>query len=328
MERWFVKILGLLGLVGISCLNTSFISYPRKGGSFLVVLDPGHGGKDPGALGKTIYEKVVALKVGLAVEKLFKENEPTIKIDMTRRTDVFVELHERAAIANRQKADLFVSIHCNANPSPAISGSETYAMGTHKEDANLDVMMAENASILLEENYQEKYEGFDPKSEESYIMFSLVQNAYLRQSLNLAARIEKEFSTKRQSRGVKQAGFLVLWKSTMPSVLVELGFLSNKDDEKFLASEEGQQFLANSLYRAIKSYRDDEGNLKIESKGIKETPKEMPKELPKETPKKDIPKSHSQSSNSHSSTKSTTSTKLTASAKSTTYAKKATSSRK
>lgn len=224
-----------------------------------IVLDAGHGGKDPGTSGSVSKEKTIALAVVLELEKILKQYSPNIEVNLTRRNDTFVELIERAAIANRKKTDLFISVHCNASPSKDISGSETYAVGLHKEDQNLDVIMNENSSILLEENYLEKYDGFDPKSEEGYIIFSLLQNAYLKQSLYLARKIEDYFQQKtgRKSRGVKQAGFLVLWKTTMPSVLIETGYLSNKIDEKFLNSVEGRQHIANSIYKAIREYRTD-----------------------------------------------------------------------
>lgn len=222
-----------------------------------VVLDPGHGGHDPGTNGLASKEKAVALSIALNVEKLLKANAPDLQVDMTRRDDRFIELDERAAIANRQKASLFVSIHCNANKNRTVFGTETYAMGLHKTDDQLEVAMTENASINLEKNAAIAYDGFDPKSPEAYILFSLTQNAYLRQSLSLANRIEHNFknAAKRHSRGVKQAGFLVLWKTTMPAVLVETGFLSNRVEEKFMASAEGQKHIANAIYRGISEYR-------------------------------------------------------------------------
>ncbi len=224
----------------------------------LIVLDAGHGGKDPGTHGRSAREKDVALKVVLLVEKRLKENQTTVGIRplLTRRSDVFIDLAERAAIANRNKADAFISVHCNANPNRTVNGSETYAMGLHKEDDNLTVMK-ENSSILLEEDHEQKYDGFDPNSPEAYIIFSLMQNAYLKQSLQLAGNVERNFKslTKRPSRGVKQAGFLVLWRSSMPSVLIEIGFLSHSAEERFLASAAGQQFVADAIYRAIKEYK-------------------------------------------------------------------------
>jgi N-acetylmuramoyl-L-alanine amidase len=250
----------MLLLVGVGSL--SFIPVPAPPAAIdFIVIDAGHGGKDPGTNGRAAREKDVALSVALRVEKLFRDNKTGIAVELTRKGDSFVELVDRAAFANKRKADLFISIHCNANPNKYVVGSETYAMGLHKNDDHLDVMMRENSTILMEDNYQEKYDGFDPKSPEAYIVFSLVQNAYLRQSLALASKIEYSFkaNTKRQSRGVKQAGFLVLWKTAMPSVLAEIGFLSNPVEEKFLASAEGQQHVANAIYQAVLQYRQDQG---------------------------------------------------------------------
>jgi N-acetylmuramoyl-L-alanine amidase len=200
-------------------------------------------------------EKNITLSIALEVDSLLKKEFKDLKVILTRKTDVFVELHERANISARNKADFFISIHCNANNNKTIYGSETYAMGLHKEDENMSVMVAENSVILLEENYEEQYEGFDPSSPDSYIMFTLLQNAYLKQSLNLARKIESEFKkSDRTSRGVKQAGFLVLWKAGTPALLIETGFLSNKIEEKYLHSEKGQKAIAQAIVRAIKIY--------------------------------------------------------------------------
>ncbi|MFM2189800.1 MAG: hypothetical protein RL491_186, partial [Bacteroidota bacterium] len=175
------------------------------------------------------------------------------------KTDVFVELHERAAIANRNKADLFICIHCNSGPSSAY-GSETFVMGLHKTEDNLNVARRENESALLEKDYQTNYEGYDPKSPEAYIIFSLYQNTYMEQSLAFASKLQNEFEnySGRYNRGVKQAGFLVLYRTAMPSVLIELGFLTNANDERFLASNEGQYSMANSILRAFTNYKNDQ----------------------------------------------------------------------
>ncbi len=218
-----------------------------------IVLDAGHGGKDPGTLGANSKEKNIALDVVLKIEQYLKAHYPNLKVILTRRTDEFIELAERANIANKNKADFFISVHCNANDNKTINGSETYVMGLHKEEDNVQTMMNENAAILLEKDYEKNYDGFDPHSIESYIIFSMVQNVYLKQSLTLAAKIEKNMiaHTKRKSRGVKQAGFLVLWKTTMPSVLIEIGFLSNKEEEKYLNSTEGKNAIAKSIFKAL-----------------------------------------------------------------------------
>ncbi len=221
----------------------------------LVVIDPGHGGKDPGASGKAYKEKDITLAVSLKLADLLKK-DPLFQVQLTRSTDTFVELATRADIANKAHAKFFISVHCNANPKKDIHGSETYALGEHKSQENLSVVMRENSAILLEENYQRTYDGFDPNSEEAYIIFSLMQHAFLKQSLRLAKKIEDQLTekTKRPSRGVKQAGFLVLWRTSMPAVLCEIGFISNAQEEKFLASEAGQTYIAQAIHEALRSY--------------------------------------------------------------------------
>ncbi len=226
-----------------------------------IVIDAGHGGHDPGCKGGSEFEKIVTLKVALALGKYLEDSLKDVKIIYTRKTDKFIELSERSNIANKNNADLFLSIHCNANDNTSAKGSETYIMGLHKNEGNLAVSKRENAAIMLEENYKSNtaYGGFDPNSPIGHIIFSMLQNAYLEQSAALAGRIEKEFkdSGKLESRGVKQAGFLVLWKTSMPSLLVEIGFLTNSNDRLELASEIGQKRIAASLYRAIKSRKQE-----------------------------------------------------------------------
>jgi len=222
-----------------------------------VVIDAGHGGHDPGAVGKMLKEKDIALAIALKTGKYIKDNLKDVEVIYTRKTDVFVELYRRARIANEAKADLFISIHCNANKSPSPFGAETYVMGLHRSDANLAVAQLENAAILLEDDYHVQYDGFDPKSPEGFIFFSMLQNAYMDQSLDLASRVQMQFREKVNlyDRGVKQAGFLVLYKTTMPSILIETAFISNLKEEKILASEEGQNNIASAIYRAIKDYK-------------------------------------------------------------------------
>ncbi|MFP4025979.1 MAG: N-acetylmuramoyl-L-alanine amidase [Thiohalospira sp.] len=222
-----------------------------------VVIDPGHGGRDPGALGKIAKEKDIVLAIALKLGTFIEENLPDVKVIYTRDEDVFVPLDERAEIANKNKADLFISLHLNGNNNTRVYGTETYAMGLHKTDGNLEVAKKENAAILYEKDYSSKYEGFDPHSAESYIIFSFLQNTFLEQSLNYAAFVENEFETRalRKSRGVKQAGFLVLWKTSMPSVLIEAGFLTNPQEEKYLTSQQGQEYIASAIYRAFKNYK-------------------------------------------------------------------------
>lgn len=241
----------------LSCGIFMFPSFSKAQKVQRVVIDAGHGGHDPGAVGKSSKEKDIVLSIALKTGKLIKENLKDVEVIYTRKTDVFVELHRRARIANEAKADLFISIHCNANKSTSPFGSETYVMGLHRSDANLAVAQLENASILLEEDYHVQYEGFDPKSPEGFIFFSMLQNAYLDQSLYLASGVQKYFRdiVNLYDRGVKQAGFLVLYKTTMPSVLIEAGFISNAKEEKLLASDQGQNNIARSIYNAVRDYK-------------------------------------------------------------------------
>ena len=224
-----------------------------------VVIDSGHGGKDPGAVGSNVYEKNVVLKVALKLGNLIETNFPDVKVVFTRKTDVFIELYRRAQIANECKADLFISIHCNSSKNTSAYGSETYVMGLHKSQENLDVAKKENSSILLEDNYSKMYDGFDPKSPESNIIFSLYQNAYIDQSLMISQKIQHQLSGKvgLTDRGVKQAGFLVLYKAAMPSILTEIGFVSNKKEEELLMSEEGINKISKALFNAFKEYKED-----------------------------------------------------------------------
>nr|WP_262910506.1 N-acetylmuramoyl-L-alanine amidase [Pontibacter silvestris] len=223
-----------------------------------VVIDAGHGGKDVGCNGRFSHEADVALQIAMQVGTLIEKNLPDVKVIYTRKNNTFVELIDRAGIANKNNADLFLSIHLNSGPSAA-QGTETYTMGLHTSEGNLRVAKRENAVILQEDNYQEKYEGFDPNSPQSHILFALQQSAYIDNSLRFAGKIENEFKTRvgRTSRGVKQAGFLVLWKSFMPSVLIECGFLTNPTEEKFLNDKTGQTYMASGIYRAFKEYKQE-----------------------------------------------------------------------
>ncbi len=221
-----------------------------------VVLDAGHGGKDRGCAGVSAREADVALALVLALGKQIQDNMPEVKVIYTRKTNVFIELDERAAIANRNHADLFISIHCNAGPSQA-HGTEVWTMGLHKTTANLGVAQRENAVILQEKDYQKRYDGFDPSSPQSHILFSLFQSAYITNSLRFAQRIDRQFRTSvnRSSRGVKQAGFIVLWKATMPAVLIEAGFLTNPAEERYLNNKANQTYMAAGIYRAFREYK-------------------------------------------------------------------------
>ena len=227
-----------------------------------IVIDPGHGGKDSGTMGTKrykIYEKHVALAVSLKLGEYIQKTFPEINVIYTRKTDVFLELNERTEIANKKNADLFISIHCDGFTNPNPSGASVFVMGMSKLKANMEVAMRENSAIYMEDNYQKKYEGFDPQSQESYIVFSLMQNIYLNQSLKIAEEVEKEFSTKanRKSRGVKQAPFYVISRTNMPSILIECGFLTNPQEEEYLHSEIGQDYIASAIYRAFRSYKND-----------------------------------------------------------------------
>lgn len=232
------------------------ITLAQQSVNFKVVLDAGHGGKDPGAQSYGLNEKDVALNVSLMVGKLL-EKEEGIEHIYTRDKDVFIGLRERATIANNAKADLFISIHANAVSNSRPYGTETFVLGLHRNEDNLEIAMRENQVIELEENYEEKYDGFDPKSPESYIGFSLMQEEYLDQSILLASHIQDNFTNKlsRYNRGVKQAGFLVLRETYMPSVLVELGFLTNKNENGYLKSKRGQEQLAQQISEAIIAYK-------------------------------------------------------------------------
>lgn len=238
--------------------KTSF-STPNNGpGIRTLVIDAGHGGKDSGCLGKKTTEKEVALEIALLLGQLITDRHPEIKILYTRDKDVFIPLHERAHFANKNKADLFISIHCNAVDNTAVRGTETFVLGLHRAKDNLEVAKRENASILMEKDYQDNYEGYDPNSPEGHIMMSLFQNVFLDQSIHLAYHIETAFQKRltTPSRGVKQAGFLVLRNAAMPSVLVEAGFLSNPEDEMYLTSKEGRLAVAESIYDSFFTYKN------------------------------------------------------------------------
>lgn len=223
-----------------------------------VVIDAGHGGKDPGAVGKKGKEKNITLAVAKKAGDYIKKKYPDVNVIYTRDKDVFVEVYERARIANRNNADVFISIHCNsvAN-SPKTGGAETFIMGEHRNSANLAVAKRENASILYESNTEENYGDFDPNSTEAYIAFSFIQSEFKQRSLELAELIQNELVTKakRGDRGVQQAGFMVLYKTAMPSVLVELGFISNPTEEQYMMSSDGQDHLASAIYRAFCTYK-------------------------------------------------------------------------
>ncbi|MEO8474852.1 MAG: N-acetylmuramoyl-L-alanine amidase, partial [Chryseolinea sp.] len=262
-----VRNIGLTALLlAITLLNSSstlirpsLIRRPADSKVDVVVIDAGHGGHDEGTHGHSIKEKNLALKIALKLGTYIQKNIPGVKVIYTRKDDTYIALDERAEIANKSKADLFICIHANANPNTKAFGTETFVMGLHKDEGNLAIAQRENSVILMDENYKERYEGFDPTSPESYILFTLTQSAYQENSLRFASKVESQFKSKvgRNSRGVKQAGFVVLWRTTMPSVLIETGFLTNAMEEKFLAGDEGQELIASGVYRAFKEYKSE-----------------------------------------------------------------------
>jgi N-acetylmuramoyl-L-alanine amidase len=269
----------ILIIITAFLLLTSFKPIPRRTfGVKTVVIDAGHGGHDVGCLGSSAKEKNIALSISLKLGEMIEKKFPDVRVIYTRKKDEFIELHERAGIANRAKADLFICIHCNSacvrnsngkeSCNESIHGIETYVMGLHKTDDNLSVSRRENSSILLEKDYKTKYDGFDPNSPEANIIFTLFQNAFMNQSISFASKIQNEIGeyAGRAGRGVKQAGFLVLYKTTMPSVLIETGFLTNPSEEKYLLSEKGQSDVAGSIFRAFKEYKIDmEGEITADS---------------------------------------------------------------
>jgi len=234
-----------------------------------VVIDAGHGGKDPGCHGKFAKEKDVALAISLRLGKLIEKYCPGVKVVYTRKTDVFIELAERANIANRNNADLFICIHCNSACvrdkktkkdicKGEIHGSETYVMGLHRSESNLNVAARENESALLEGDYEKKYESL-LNSDEARMVLTVYQNLHRDRSINFAQKVQDQFRERcgRRDKEVNEAGFLVLWKTAMPSVLIETGFLTNEDEEKFLASEKGQDYMASAIFRAFREWKDE-----------------------------------------------------------------------
>lgn len=285
------KIQYFLVFAGVIALLASFSIKKGKGGDIkVIVIDAGHGGKDPGCNGITHKEKDVSLAVALKLGKLIEEKMKDVKVIYTRTTDVFVELEDRAQIANKAKADLFISIHCNAagkpvmikdpktgkkrpktfknkkgkivvveKPNPAPFGTETYVMGLKNEEGKMKVATRENSAMLLEDDYEKKYEGFDPESEESYIVMSNYTSAYVIQSANLAVKLQDEYKSKagRIDKGVHRQSIWVLWRTSMPSILTEIGYLTNPLEEEFLGSPKGQDYLAKAIFRGLRKYKDE-----------------------------------------------------------------------
>lgn len=279
----------LIGVVGLFAAFTHF-KKDKSNSIKIIVIDPGHGGKDPGCSGASHKEKDISLAVALKLGKLIEENLKDVKVIFTRTTDIFVDLEDRAQIANKAKADLFISIHCNAagkavmikdpktgkkrpktyknkkgkyvvveKPNPIHFGTETYVMGLKNEEGKMKVATRENSAILLEDDYEKKYAGFDPESEESYIIMSNYTSAYVIQSASLAMKIQDEYTKKagRIDKGVHRQSIWVLWRTAMPSILTEIGYLTNPLEETFLGSEIGQDYLAKSIFRGLRKYKDD-----------------------------------------------------------------------
>lgn len=252
------NIVAILLLLALPMVAQTRAGAPKTPKPFTVVIDAGHGGHDPGAMGKITQEKKLNLDVSLLLGKMIEEECEGVQVRYTRKTDVFLTLQERANFVNKNNADLFICIHTNASKSSAAVGAETFVLGIDKMASNLDVAMRENAVMLLEDNYETVYQGFDPNSIDSYIMFELMQDQYIDQSLQFATNVQNQFSgtLKRADRGVRQAGFWVLHKSACPSVLIEMGFISNPDEEIYLASKDGKQQIATALYNAFVNYKN------------------------------------------------------------------------
>ncbi len=249
----FLLVIFLLG--GIKTLDAQ----DNLGRITCICIDAGHGGKDPGAISGRLREKDITLAVALKLGKMIKDAYPNIKIVYTRTKDVAVDLRERGRIANKAKAQLFISIHVNKFSKSTVRGVETYVLGLHKSEASFQVAMKENEAIHYEEDYSVKYDGFDPKKAESYIMFNFLKNSHLKNSMEFAAPVQNELvkRTKMPDREVRQAGFIVLMDVGMPAVLIETGFISNPHDQKILTSESGQTNLARAIFSGFQSYKNN-----------------------------------------------------------------------
>lgn len=279
-NKYRIYLLLLLFFIGSFNTARAQNSYATK--IKCVVIDPGHGGHDPGTVstGAKYKEKDIVLSVGLKLGSMIKSKFPHIKIIYTRSTDKFVPLAERSDIANRNKADLFISIHVNATKSTGVSGTETFVMGMHKSESNFELCKAENSVIALEENYETKYEGFNPNSPESYIIFTLLQNTHLEQSIKLAEIVQNNYKKGPvyNNRGVKQGGLIVLWRSTMPAILTEIGFLSNAKDRAAMITKEGQTTIARRLFNAFCQYKEiyESDNVEIAAPKVADKPAQKP----------------------------------------------------
>ena len=291
-KRFLTIIMLLLMATLVSVGKTVTLATAAKTNKFTLVIDAGHGGNDAGAIGSLTKEKIINLNVALAFGKLVERNCSDVKVIYTRKTDVFIPLHTRADIANRNKADLFISIHTNALPKGRISrGLETYTLGMHRAADNLEVAKRENEVILYEKDYKQRYQGFDPNSSESYIMFEFIQDHNMAQSVEMAKYVQRRTcaSAGRIDKGVKQAGFLVLRETSMPSCLIELGFISTPDEERFLNTTSGVNQLAQGIYQAFLDYkRKNYGGVTVPLKVEPKTEVEIPTVVPKAEPKAEV----------------------------------------
>ncbi len=223
-----------------------------------IVIDPGHGGRDPGTVGALVSEKDVVLSIALKLGQYIKTRFSDVEVIYTRQTDEYVPLHERAEIANKHNADLYISIHANGMSNVNATGTETFVLGLHRAEENFEVAKRENSVILLEDDYSARYEGFNPDAPETYIMLALMQKVYFGHSINFATYVQEQFRDRamRKDRGVKQQGFVVLAQTAMPAVLIEVGFITNSEEEKYLISETGQEYIASAIFRAFRDYKN------------------------------------------------------------------------
>lgn len=266
----------LLKIIALLWIAIAFAPYAN---AYTLVLDAGHGGKDPGAVGKNVYEKDLNLALALKIGEKIKQKYPNVKVVYTRDTDVFVPLQKRSEIANDSKADLFISIHANSSESKESEGLETFILGTDKMEKNLDVAMRENAVMMLESDYKTTYQGFNPNSIDSYIMFELMQNTFMDQSLQFATLVQQNCveQLKRKDRGVRQAAFWVLLKTACPAILFEMGFVSNPEEEKFLRQPEGIDQMAQAITDAFETYAKHQINPQTTKPETKPTTKQTTK---------------------------------------------------
>lgn len=255
-----LAIYGIIAALLGSCVSAGAQDNALSGGRKLttLIIDPGHGGKDPGAIGSKFREKNVVLSVALKLGKMLNDSLPELKVVYTRDKDVFVPLNERAEVAIKNSADIFISVHANSSTNKTVFGAETFLLGQHRSKENLEVAKKENSVITLEDDYTSKYEGFDPSQPESVITFANMQSDYINKSIDMAVHVQDGFKAcNRTDRGVKQAGFLVLRQVPMPSILIELGFISNKEEENYMASAEGSMELAHAIFCAIRKFKSE-----------------------------------------------------------------------